>query len=153
MAALVDYTALTEAEGFKDFAPIADSTPVDGLNKEFWRKVRVNFSLTNLAMADWAEIMVIPAHTYVLDVFAVVVAAETAGNILVGDGGTDQSNNWITTTAATTINTLIKTIAATLPAAGGKYYHAAGALYLSISAAFNEAIIDVYVKCMKIDPA
>lgn len=153
MAALVDYTALTEAEGFKDGFPICGGSPVDGVCKEFFRKVRVDFSLTNMANADWAKIMVIPAHTMVLDVFAIVVAAEGAGNILVGDAGTDQTNNWITTTAATSANVLIKTIGATLPAAGGKYYHAAGALYLSISAAFNEAIIDVYVKCITIDPA
>jgi hypothetical protein len=153
MAALVDYTALTEAEGFKDGFPICSGSPVDGACKEFFRKVRVDFSLTNMASGDWAKIMVIPAHTYVLDVFAVVVVAETAGNILVGDAGTDQTNNWITTTAATSANTLIKTPASTNMATWGKYYHSAGALYLSISAAFNEAIIDVYVKCITIDPA
>jgi len=152
MAALVDYTALTEAEGFKDTFPVASKTPVDGLNKEFWRKVRVDLSLTNLAMGDWAKIMVIPAHTYVKDVFAVVVVAETAGNILVGDANADQSNTWITATAATSADALIKTPASTNQATWGKYYHAAGALYLSISAAFDEAILDVYVLCQQIDP-
>lgn len=152
MAAVVDYTALTEAAGFKDTFPIADTTPVDGISKEFYRKVRVDFSLTNLAMGDWAKIMVIPAHTYVKDVFAVVVVGETAGNILIGDANADQSNTWLTTLAATSANTLLKTPAATNQATWGKYYHAAGALYLSISAAFNEAMIDVYVLCQTIDP-
>ena len=155
MAAL-DYTALTAATGWTEGFPICQATPVDGLQKTFWRKARVNFATatgTPLTDADWAKIMVIPAHTFVMCVMAVVVVAETAGDFYVGDAGTDGTNNWITTSDLTTINTVKLTPASTNMATNGKYYHTAGALYISASATLNEAMVDLYVKCMTIDPA
>ena len=154
MAALVDYTALTAATGWEDGFPICAATPVDGIKKDFWRKVRVDFSLTNLTDGDWAKIMVIPAHTYVFEVMTYIVTEEGgASGVTIGDASSDHSNTWVLTqTAAAADVTSITLVAATNGATRGKYYHTAGGIYISGTATFDTLVIDVYVHCMTMDP-
>jgi hypothetical protein len=154
MAALVDYTALTPATGWEDTFPVCASTPVDGIAKDFWRKVRIDFSLTNLTDTDWAKIMVIPAHTYVFEVMTVIVTPEgEAAGITVGDVDADHTVTWVPTQAGTSANvTTITLVATTNGATRGKYYHAAGALYISGTSDFDTLVIDVYAHCMTLDP-
>jgi hypothetical protein len=154
MAAVVsDYTALTAATGFKEPFPIGDGTPWSGLKKDFWRKVRLDFSKTGLTDGLAAKIMTIPAHTLVLEVMTCILTVEAAGaGITIGDTTTDHDNVWVTTQAGDTLDILFKTPAATNMAAGGKYYHAGGALYMYGTSAFDTLQIDVYVKCMIVDP-
>ena len=153
MPALVDYTALVPATGWTDTFPICAATPVDGIAKDFWRKVRVDFSLTGLADADWAKIMVIPAHTYVLEVMTVIVTAEAgAAGVTVGDVSQDHTNTWVTTQVGTGANVALITPGSTHGLTSGKYYHAAGALYVSGTSAFDTLVLDVYARCMTLDP-
>lgn len=154
MAALVDYTALTEAEGYFNTFPICAATPVDGIKKDFWRKVRLDFSLTNLATADWAKIMVIPAHTYVHEVLVHVLTLD-AGVIgfVIGDDPADGDLTWLATADGTAADvTFITLVADTNGATRGKYYHAAGALYFSPNGICDTLVVDVYVHCMTMDP-
>ena len=151
---LVDYTALVPATGFTDTFPICQATPVDGIKKDFWRKVRVDFTLTGLADASQATIMQIPAHTYIFEVMTVIVAGNTAAaGLTVSDESGDHGNAWVTTQVAQTANTALITPGSTNGLTKGKYYHAAGALYCSGTANFAQLILDVYVHCMTIDPA
>ena len=154
MAALVDYTALAPATGWTDTFPVCAATPVDGIAKDFWRKVRVDFSLTNLADADWAKIMTIPAHTYVFEVMTVIVTAEGgAAGITIGDASADHTTTWVATQAGTSANVAAITLVADANGATrGKYYHTAGALYISGTSAFDTLVIDVYARCMTLDP-
>ena len=154
MAALVDYTALTAAEGWEDGFPICAATPVDGIAKDFWRKVRIDFSLTNLANDSWAKIMTIPAHTYVFEIMTYIVTIDGAQNIVMGDAATDASNTWRAAIAVGVADvTTITLVADTNGATRGKYYHAAGGLYLSPAAVdLDTLVIDVYVHCMTLDP-
>lgn len=155
MAALVDYTALTEATGFKDTFPVSTSTPFGGVGKDFWRKVRLDFSLTNLTDGDWAKIMTIPAHTYVFDVMTYIVTIQaTATDIEIGDANADSSHTWEeNATGAVADIVTITLVADTNGATRGKYYHTAGALYLCADATLTTLVIDVYVHCMTLDPA
>jgi hypothetical protein len=154
MAALVDYTALTTATGWTDTFPKCAATPVDGIKKDFWRKVRVDFSLTNLADADWAKIMVIPAHTYVFEILTCILTVEAAdAGIVIGDASADHTTTWITAQTGQVADVAhITLVANTNGATRGKYYHAAGALYISGTSAFDTLCIDVYVHCMTLDP-
>jgi len=153
MAALVDYTALTAATGWEDSFPICATTPVSGIKKDFWRKVRVDFSLTGLTDGDWAKIMVIPAHTYVFEVMTVIVTAEGgAAGVTVGDVNQDHTNTWVTTQVGTSANVALITPGSTNGLTGGKYYHAAGALYTAGTSAFDTLVLDVYVHCLTMDP-
>lgn len=154
MAALVDYTALTAATGWKDSFPICAATPVSGIKKDFWRKVRVDFSKTGIAADDWAKIMVIPAHTYVFEIMTYIVTIDGAQDIVMGDAATDASNTWRAAIAVGVADvTTITLVADTNGATRGKYYHAAGGLYLSPAAvALDTLCIDVYVHCMTLDP-
>lgn len=155
MAALVDFTALKPATGFTDGFPKAEPTPFDGKDKDFWRKVRLDFSKTNLADADWAKIMVIPAHTYVIEVMTYIVAIQAdATTIYIGDANADHTATWeANATGAVADVVAITLVADTNGATRGKYYHAAGALYLSATVALSTLVIDVYVHCMVMDPA
>jgi len=153
--ALVDYTALTAATGWEDQFPICASTPVSGFGKEYWRKVRLDFSLTNLATADWAKIMDIPAHTYVKKVMANVLTVDAQVTALViGDVDADGELAWLATSAGDVVDVVTITLPAdTNGATGGKYYHTAGALYMSPTGACDTLVLDIYVHCMNIDPA
>ena len=155
MAALVDYTALTKATGFSDGFPLAQPTPFDGKEKDFWRKVRLDFSKTNLTDADWAKIMVIPAHTFVIEVMTCIVTIDAEATVIyVGDASSDHSNTWeANATGAVADVVTITLVADTNGATRGKYYHSAGALYLSANATLDTLVIDVYVHCMMLDPA
>ena len=154
MAALVDYTALTAATGWEDGFPICAATPVDGIAKDFWRKVRVDFSLTNLANDSWAKIMTIPAHTYVFEIMTYIATIDGAQNIVMGDAATDASNTWRAAIAVGVADiTTITLVADTNGATRGKYYHAAGGIYISPAAVdLDTLVIDVYVHCMTLDP-
>ena len=155
MAALVDYTALAEATGFKDTFPISTGTPFGGVQKDYWRKVRLDFSKTNLTDADWAKIMTIPAHTFVTEVMTYIVTIQaTATTIYIGDANADHTATWeANATAAVADVVTITLVADTNGATRGKYYHAAGALYLSATVDLTTVVIDVYVHCMNLDPA
>ena len=155
MPALVNYTALTPATGFNDTFPICAASPVDGVGKDFWRKIRIDFTLTNLEAADWAKIMVIPAHTYVFEVITVIVAQEGQGSgLTIGDANSDSDATWLSSQAADTKDVVkITLVADANGATRGKYYHAAGAIYCSGTSKFDALILDVYVHCMTIDPA
>ena len=152
---LVDYTAKTKAQGFNDGFPAAQATPFDGLKKDFWRKVRLDFSKTNLADGDWAKVMVIPAHTYVQEVMTCIVTPEGgASGIGVGDVSADHSVTWLAAQDGNVADTTkITLVADANGATRGKYYHAAGALYISATAILDTLVIDVYVHCMVVDPA
>ena len=154
MAALVDYTALTTATGWTDTFPICAATPVDGIQKDFWRKVRVDFSKTGLADTNWAKIMTIPAHTYVFDVMTYIVTLEAgAAGITIGDADADHTTTWVATQAGTAADVAkITLVADTNGITRGKYYHTAGALYISGTSAFDTLVIDVYAHCMTLDP-
>jgi hypothetical protein len=154
MAALVDYTALVESTGFKDGYPQSGGEPVDGIGKDYWRRVRLDFSKTNLTDADWAKIMVIPAHTYVMDLKTYIVTIQsTATTIYIGDANADHSETYetnVTGAVADVVSTML--VADTVGATRGKYYHAAGALYLSATVTLTTLVIDVYVHCMNMNP-
>jgi len=154
MAALVDYTALAPATGWTDTFPVCAATPVDGIAKDFWRKVRVDFSLTNLANDSWAKIMTIPAHTYVFEIMTYISTIDGAQNIVMGDAATDASNTWRAAIAVGVADiTTITLVADTNGATRGKYYHAAGGIYISPAAVdLDTLVIDVYVHCMTLDP-
>jgi len=154
MAALVDYTALTTATGWTDGFPICAATPVDGTATDFWRKVRLDFSKTNLASADWAKIMVIPAHTYVHEILTHVLTVDAGATALeFGDSAGDGATEWLATAAGDVVDIVkITLVADTNGATRGKYYHAAGALYMSPTGICDTLLIDVYVHCMKLDP-
>jgi hypothetical protein len=154
MAALVDYTALTEATGWTDGFPICASTPVDGVATDYWRKVRLDFSKTNLATADWIKFMVIPAHTYVHEIMTHVLTADAGATALVfGDAAGDASETWLATAAGDVADIVkITLVADTNGATRGKYYHTAGALYMSPTGICDTLLIDVYVHCMNMDP-
>ena len=154
MAAL-NYTALTAATGWKDTFPVCAATPVDGLAKDFWRKVRLDFALTNLATADWAKIMDIPAHTYVHEVMAYVATVDAGVTALViGDVDADGELAWLATSAGDVVDVVTITLVAdTNGATRGKYYHTAGALYMSPTGICDTLVLDVYVHCMNLDPA
>ena len=154
MAALVNYTALTHATGYYDKFPLCAATPVDGIKKDFWRKVRLDFSKTNLATADWAKIMVIPAHTYVHEVLTHVLQVD-AGVVgfVIGDDPADGDLTWLATAAGDVVDIVkITLVADTNGATRGKYYHTAGALYFSPTGICDTLALDVYVHCMTIDP-
>ena len=154
MAAEVDYTALTKATGFSDGFPLAEPTPFDGKEKDFWRKVRLDFSKTNLAAADWAKVMIIPAHTYVKEVMTYIVTPEAAAAALcVGDVSADGSVTWVASQDGDVADVVkITLVAATNGATRGKYYHAAGAIYVSATSILDTLVLDVYVHCMVLDP-
>ena len=154
MAALVDYTALATATGWTDGFPICASTPVDGIKKDFWRKIRVDFSKTNLANDSWCKIAAIPAHTYVFEIMTYIVTIDGAQNIVMGDAATDTSNSWRAAIAVGVADiTTITLVADTNGATRGKYYHAAGGIYLSPAAVDLDTLcIDVYIHCMTLDP-
>ena len=155
MAALVDYTALTPATGFEDGYPVAVKTPVSGLKVDYWRKVRLDFSLTNLAAADWAKIMVIPANTYVLDVMTYILTEEGgASGITIGDASADGSTTWVATQDGNVADVAkITLVADANGATRGKLYSSAGALYLSATAELDTLKIDVYVHCINLNDA
>ncbi len=155
MATQVDYTALAEATGFKDGFPICNASPVDGIAKDFWRKVRLDFSKTNLTDGDWAKIMAIPAHTHIKEVMTCIVTPEgAASGIVVGDADADHSATWVAAQDGDVADVVkITLVADANGATRGKYYHAAGALYLSATALLDTLVIDVYVHCMTMDPA
>ncbi len=152
--AVHDFTVHTEAEGYKDTFPIQNAMPVDGINKEFWRKVRLDFSKTNLADGTWAKIMVIPAHTRVKEVMTCIVTPEgAASGIGIGDVDADHSVTWVAAQDGDAADvTKITLVADANGATRGKYYHAAGALYLSATALLDTLVIDVYAHMMIIDP-
>jgi len=154
MAALVDYTALAEATGFKDTFPISTNTPYSGVAKDYWRKVRLDFSLTNLTDADWAKFMTIPAHTFVIEVMTYIVTIDAGvTTIYIGDANADHTLTWeANATAAVADVVTITLVADTNGATRGKYYHAAGALYISANATMDTTVIDIYVHCMNMDP-
>jgi len=154
MAALVDYTALLPATGFTDTFPESANTPYSGVAKDYWRKVRLDFSKTNLTDADWAKFMTIPAHTYVLEVMTYIVTIDThATTIYIGDANADHTATWeANATAAVADVVTITLVADTNGATRGKYYHAGGALYISANALMDTAVIDIYVHCMNLDP-
>jgi hypothetical protein len=154
MAALVDYTALTTATGWTDTFPKCAATPVSGLCKDYWRKVRLDFSKTNLATADWIKLMVIPAHTYVHEILTHVLTADAgAVGLVFGDAATDASENWLATAAGDVADIVkITLVADTYGATRGNYYHTAGALYMSPNGICDTLCIDVYVHCMNMDP-
>lgn len=153
--ALVDYTALTAATGWEDQFPVCASTPIAGVGKDYWRKIRLDFSLTNIATDDWAKIMVIPAHTYVMEVMAYVVTADAGVTALVlGDVNADGELAWLATSAGDVADVVTITLVAdTNGATRGKYYHAAGALYMSPTGVGDTLVLDVYVHCINMDPA
>jgi hypothetical protein len=155
MAALVDYTALVESTGFKDTFPVAAATPFAGVAKDFWRKVRLDFSKTNLTDADWAKIMTIPAHTYVHEVMTYIVTIQAdATTIYIGDANADHTATYeANATGAVADVVTITLVADTNGATRGKYYHTAGALYLSATVTLTTLVIDVYVHCQTLDPA
>ena len=153
--ALVDYTALTKATGWSEAAPICAAEPVSGVDKTYWRKVRLDFALTNLAAADWIKFMVIPAHTYVNQIMVSVLTADAATTVLTfGDAATNDSLSWLATCSGAVANVVYPTLAAdTNGATAGLYYHTAGALYMSSDGICDTLKIDVYVHCMNLDPA
>lgn len=154
MAALVDYTALTPATGWTDGFPICAATPVDGIAKDFWRKVRIDFSKTNLANDSWAKIMTIPAHTYVFELMTYIVTIDGVQNIELGSGVGDSAHEWLATCAVGVADVVsITLVGDTNGATRGLYYHAAGGIYLSPTAVdLDTLVIDVYVHCMTLDP-
>ena len=153
--ALVDYTALTPATGWSDTFPVNASTPVDGLRKDFWRKVRLDFALTNLDTADWAKIMVIPAHTYVFEILVNVLRVDAGATALeFGDGAGDGAVEWLAVAAGDVVDVVKATlIGDTNGITGGKYYHTAGALYMTPTGICDTLALDVYVHCITVDPA
>ena len=152
MADLVDYTAL-ESATWKEGFPICASTPVDGVDREFIRKVRVNFGSTGtgLAAADWATVINIPAHTYVFSVSSNIIVAEAAdAAIIVGTG--DANAGWIAAQTGQVIDVMHSTKSTDANYAG-VYFHTAGVITISATSALDTLVIDLYVHCMTIDPA
>ena len=150
MAAL-DYTALASTT-WKEVPPICASTPVSGVDKEFVKKVRVNFGTTGtgLAAADWATVLNIPAHTYVMSITSCIVVAEAAdAAIVVGEG--DANADWIAAQTGQVADVCKSTIH-TDANGKGKYFHTAGVITISATSALDTLVIDLYVLCMTIDP-
>jgi hypothetical protein len=152
MAALVDFTVLTPDAGFHDGFAMSGA-PVDGITKDFWRKVRLDFSKTNVVQTDWIKFMVIPAGTFVFDIMTRIIQVDGAQNIVIGDAAGDASNTWIAAVAVGVADVVVPTLVAeTLGATRGKFYASAGALYLSPAGVdLDTLIIDIYVHCMLLD--
>jgi hypothetical protein len=162
MAALVDYTALeglgdtgaAATKAIKTSFPIA-GPPAKSIGHDGWVKIRLDFSKTNLTDGDWAKFFVIPAHTFVMEVMTNIITAEGgASGVTIGDTNADHSTEWLATQAASSANVVNRTlVAATNGATRGKYYHTAGALYISATATLDTLVIDVYVHLMKMEEA
>ena len=160
MAAQVDYTALeglgdayaaaTKAikTGFQLAGPPAKSIGLDG-----WVKITLDFSKTNLTDGDWAKFFVIPAGYFVIEVMTKIITVEAgAAGIVIGDTDADHATEWVATQTGQVANVVNRTLVADANGATrGKYYHAAGALYMSGTSNFDTLKIDVYVHMMKMD--
>jgi hypothetical protein len=134
MAEVVDYTGTAALTKFASVAP-------------GWDKIRVDFTKKHLAAADWAKIAVIPAHTYVFEVATyIVVPAAAASAFCVGDVSADGSVTWVASQDADTADVVAITLVAdTNGATRGKYYHSAGALYVSATPEMDTLVVDIYV--------
>jgi hypothetical protein len=147
MAALVDYTALTDGSWVFGF-PTPAETPVSGIKKDFWMKVSLDFTKTKLTSADWAKVLDIPEKCFILGCVAVVTDAAGDQQLCVGDVNADHTLGWIPDIDNDTINTCWPTTpASTYGALGGKYYPSGGALYISALHASDLSAtgIDLYV--------
>lgn len=158
--ALVDFTALeglgdsyaaaTKAikTGFPKEGPPAQSIGLDG-----WVKVRLDFSKTNLTDGEWAKFFVIPAGTFIIELMTRVLTVEGgAAGVTIGDTSADHSTEWVATQDANTDNEVNRTLVADANGATrGKFYSAAGALYLSATSDLNALLMDVYIHLMKLD--
>jgi hypothetical protein len=158
--ALVDYTAL---EGLGDTGALATKAiktsfpltgvPAKSIGHDGWMRIRLDFSKTNLTDGEWAKFFVIPAHTFVLEVMTNIITIEAgASGITIGDADADHTATWLASQTGQVANVVNRTLVADANGATrGKYYHAAGALYISGTALFDTLVIDVYVHLMKME--
>ena len=161
MAALVDFTALAGLNDFpysatkalKNGFGVNTGEPTSGTGRDFWRKVRIDFSKTNLAAADWAKFADIAAKTYVFEILTEIIVVESAGSgITIGDANADSSTTWTATQTGQVAGvTAITLVSDANGATRGKYYNTAGALYISGTGALTTLVIDIYIHCMILD--
>lgn len=130
----VDYT---DSEALVKFASITPG----------WDKIRIDFTKEHLAAADWAKVMTIPAHTYVHEVMTYIVTpCAVASALCVGDASADGSVTWVASQDGNVADTVkITLVADTNGATRGKFYHTAGALYVSATPEMDTLVLDIYV--------
>jgi hypothetical protein len=147
MAALVDYTALTDGS-LATGSPMGEATPFDGIKKDYWVKIHLDFTVTSLTDGDWAKFYDIPAGTFIDKVICHVVA-KAAGDLAlcIGDTNGDHANEWIADIDDDT-DDVAKASAPgdTNGVLGGVFYPIGGGLYISSTVDNMIAdILDIYV--------
>lgn len=121
--------------------------PWEGARKCYVIEKTIDCSVNELGSGDTAELLAIPAGTFVSAVFTDVTTAEgSAATVTVGDG-TDP-NGWAT---SANVNAVAVTWGAgAYPTAMGKLYSAADTIDIVTSAAFDTAVFTIRAICFDV---
>lgn len=138
MAATYDFTDKTKA-----YVADAPSTTLEDNRFVVMRNV-VDFAEQNLAAAQSAQVMIIPANTLVVQAGIRCITADANGNYNLGDLGTD--NRWFNeTTAGDSANAVVMSNLGT----NAVFYSSANALVLtSVANGLDTLKVEVFMVCL-----